>query len=45
MFNPNTYERIKHKIIKKMQKYYAPLKQKQLNNMDFTIISNNCWGG
>ena len=23
----------------------APLKRKKLNNTDFTIISNNCWGG
>ena len=26
-------------------KYISPLRQKQLKGTDFTIISNNCWGG
>lgn len=45
MFNPNIYERVKHKIVKKIQRYYAPIRRKHLDNTDFTIISNNCWGG
>ena len=45
MFNPSIYQRVKHKIIKKIEKYYAPLKQQQLNDTNITIISNNCWGG
>lgn len=44
MFNPSMYERVKHKIVKKVQRYYAPIKRKHLDNTDFTIISNNCWG-
>lgn len=44
MFTPSMYERIKHQIAKKTQRYYAPIKRKRLNNTDFTIISNNCWG-
>lgn len=44
MFNPSIYQRVKHKIIKKIEKYYAPLKQQQLNDTNITIISNNCWG-
>ena len=38
MFNPSIYQRVKHKIIKKIEKYYAPLKQHQLNNTNITII-------
>ena len=45
MFNPSMCERIKHKLLKKSLRYYAPIKRKRLNNTDFSIISNNCWGG
>ena len=45
MFNPSMCERIKHKLLKKTIRYYAPIKRKRLNNTDFSIISNNCWGG
>ena len=45
MFNPNFFERLKHKLVSKVQKYCAPMKRRYLNNTDFTIISNNCWGG
>lgn len=44
MFNPNFFERLKHKLVSKVQKYCAPMKRRYLNNTDFTIISNNCWG-
>lgn len=45
MFNPNVFERVKHKIAEKIKRYYAPIRRKRLTNTDFTIISNNCWGG
>ena len=38
-------ERIIHRINKEVEPYFAPLRRKKLNNTDFTIISNNCWGG
>ena len=30
---------------RKLLKLQAPLRRRKLNNTDFTIISNNCWGG
>ena len=40
---------VKEKVIRKIKKSFIPLcakhNQKKLNNLDFTIISNNCWGG
>lgn len=38
-------DKIKHKIGEKTNPYLAPFRRKKLNNLDFTIISNNCWGG
>lgn len=45
MFNPSNVDRIYHFIDTNTRKYRAKKKQKKLNNTDFTIISNNCWGG
>ena len=33
------------KIIKKVNNIFAFFRRKRINNLDFTIISNNCWGG
>ena len=32
-------------IREKLNPFLGPLRRKKLNNIDFTIISNNCWGG
>lgn len=45
MFNPSVFEKFKHKIKVKLQKAFSPIRRFFLNNRDFTIISNNCWGG
>lgn len=36
---------IKLKIREKLNPFLAPMRRRKLNNTDFTIISNNCWGG
>lgn len=41
----SVYERIRHKIIRKSYPILAPYRRNKINNTDFTIISNNCWGG
>ena len=38
-------ERILHKINIKTVPLLAGFRRKRLNNTDFSIISNNCWGG
>ena len=38
-------ERAKRKIRFKMFPLLAKQRRLKLNNTDFTIISNNCWGG
>lgn len=38
-------ERIIHKLSVKTQNIRAPFLRKKLIKKDFTIISNNCWGG
>ncbi len=38
-------ERYKIVLRKKMNPLLGSLRRKKLNNTDFTIISNNCWGG
>ena len=38
-------ERFKHKISELSNPYLGRFRKKRLNNDDFTIISNNCWGG
>lgn len=40
-----TYEGLRLKILEFKRKKFAGLRQKQLKNKNFTIISNNCWGG
>lgn len=40
-----TYEGLRLKILKIKRKMFAPLRKKKLKFHDFTIISNNCWGG
>lgn len=45
MFKPNIIDRLYHMLYVKTRKYKAHSKLKKLNNKDFTIISNNCWGG
>lgn len=41
--------KIANGIINRIKKTYititAPIRRKKLNNTDFSIISNNCWGG
>lgn len=43
--NHSLYERIVHKLKQKTNPFFAKSRQKRINNNDFTIISNNCWGG
>ena len=38
-------EIIEHKIKKLAVPVMAGHNRKKLNNIDFSIISNNCWGG
>lgn len=38
-------ERIISNIKIKLNPYLGAFRKKKLNNLDFTIISNNCWGG
>lgn len=38
-------ELIGHKIKKLAVPVMAGFNRRKLNNTDFTIISNNCWGG
>lgn len=35
----------KVKIREKLNPYFAKYRRRKLNNKNFTIISNNCWGG
>ena len=39
------FKKIKDRIKKKYIKITSPLRRKKLKKDDFTIISNNCWGG
>lgn len=46
MFKPTLYQRIVRKEMNSVTfKKMALLRRNRLNNTDFTIISNNCWGG
>lgn len=45
MFNPNIIERLWHYWHLKTMPIRSRRKNKLLNNKDFSIISNNCWGG
>ena len=40
-----TYENIRLIVNKYRRKLTANIRKKQLKNTEFTIISNNCWGG
>ena len=40
-----TYEGLRLKINKYYRKWFAKGRKKKLRNTDFTVISNNCWGG
>ena len=40
-----TYEGLRLKILKYWRVGLADWRRKQLKSTDFTIISNNCWGG
>lgn len=40
-----TYEGFRLKVSKYWRKGFAQARQKKLLGKDFTIISNNCWGG
>lgn len=40
-----TYEGMRLKILKYYRKMIAKSRGRILRNKDFTIISNNCWGG
>lgn len=40
-----TYEGLRLKIQKVLRKLLAKRERKNLHHTDFTIISNNCWGG
>lgn len=45
MFRPSKKERILHKIEERLRPFFADFRRKKLKRFDFTIISNNCWGG
>lgn len=38
-------ERIVNNINIKLNPLFGFFRKRKLNNIDFTIISNNCWGG
>ena len=40
-----TYEGLRLRVLKRWRFGLAQYRRKKLNNTDFTIISNNCWGG
>ena len=40
-----TYEGMRIRINKIKRKIFAKIRKKHLKKLDFTIISNNCWGG
>ena len=40
-----TYEGFRLKVSKYWRKWFSDARQKKLIGRDFTIISNNCWGG
>lgn len=35
----------KDRMIKKIRHFLSPIRRSKINNSNFTIISNNCWGG
>lgn len=45
MFKHTIIQRLKHKYEQIFGKHLAPARRLLINNRDFSIISNNCWGG
>lgn len=45
MFNPTLRQKLIHQYEIKTRKIRAKMKRNQLVRDDFSIISNNCWGG
>lgn len=45
MSDVSLIEKIIHKVDEKTVPILSNQRRKRLNNTDFTIISNNCWGG
>lgn len=45
MYNFTFTEKVVHKMKEYGKPYVAKYNERKLNNTDFTIISNNCWGG
>lgn len=45
MYKHSIIERIQHKLYIKTNFIFSKFRTKELKNIDFTIISNNCWGG
>ena len=45
MFNPNFIAKIEHKMYLNSRRILQNSRRRQLKIKDFTIISNNCWGG
>ena len=45
MYKHTIIQRLKHKYEQLFGKYLAPVRRLMINNRDFSIISNNCWGG
>ena len=40
-----TYEGLRLKLLRQYRLKFAKIRRKKLENTNFTIISNNCWGG
>ena len=45
MFNPTFIQRLAHRVERDTYPLFGSIRRKCLNNLDFSIISNNCWGG
>ena len=45
MFEPTFTDRVKKRLEKQLKPLLVPLRARSLKSKDFTIISNNCWGG
>ncbi len=45
MFKPTLIQRINKRILKYFKPILQPIRRKLINNTDFSVISNNCWGG
>lgn len=45
MFKPSKKDKLLHKLDELSRPFLANFRRRKLKNTDFTIISNNCWGG